>query len=54
LELYKSDRERAEIALNADHPKLGTSKAPERQFDWDGYDQGCRDGEAAQLNRSIE
>ncbi len=59
LQLYVSDAKRAEIAMYDKWPGLKTAKGHtrERELDYDGYDgyfQGCMDGESAQLNRSIQ
>jgi hypothetical protein len=52
LELYKSDKERAELALRTDYPH--TSEVTSNvDYDSFGYDQGCQAGEAAQLHRSV-
>lgn len=52
LVLYKSDRERAEMAMHADFPDLVYVKS-RRRYDDAGYLHGQLDGEAAQLHRSV-
>jgi hypothetical protein len=53
LELYKSDRKRAELAMHTDYADLKPIES-NRRIDPFGYEQGERDGKAAQLNRSVE
>lgn len=50
--LYRSDKERAELAMNRDYPDL-TYTSNRRVFDYDGYEQGCQAGQSAQLHRSV-
>jgi hypothetical protein len=52
LELYRSDKERAELALRTDYPNL-TAVTSNDDYDPFGYEQGCQAGEAAQLHRSV-
>ncbi|MEB4210988.1 DUF2786 domain-containing protein [Mycobacterium sp. 94-17] len=54
VELYKSDRERAEIAMYAEHPRVKAPKASDRQHDPFGYEQGWSDGQSARLNKEID
>jgi hypothetical protein len=57
VELYRSDRSRAESAMNDDYPHLR-----ENDYDpydryhvgWQGYDHGQRDGKGARLHWSLE
>jgi hypothetical protein len=52
LVLYKSDRERADVAMRDEHPNL-KSIASSRRFDGGGYEQGRQDGKTAQLHKSL-
>lgn len=52
VELYESDRDRAEIAMRAAHPRA-KAKTNYRQPDPFGYEQGWSDGQSARLNKEI-
>lgn len=52
LVLYKSDKERAEIALAEDYPKTSTIKS-RRYYDSSGYTQGALAGQSANIHRSL-
>ena len=60
VELYRSDRSRAELALKEDHPNLrevdtdGRDHYQDSEFGWLGYEQGQRDGKGAQLHWGLE
>ncbi len=52
LVLYKSDKERAELAMRTDYPKT-YQVTSRRRFSADGYTQGQQAGKSASLNRSV-
>jgi hypothetical protein len=50
--LYKSDGERAELAMRTEHPNVTTTTS-RRYYDHRGYQQGQLAGKAAQLHKSV-
>lgn len=51
LVLFTGDKERAEVALRREHPRLGRAKSI--RYNESGYAHGQRDGRNAAFNRSI-
>jgi hypothetical protein len=51
LVLFTGDKERAEVALRREHPRLRTSRGP--SVNGAGYSHGRRDGNNASFNKSL-